>query len=182
MKKLRFIAYIFVVIILVSCNNKNNGDNERENPMLMNPWQKFDSTQYNMYLLQLDSLWNNNHSDFLYIEKTGFLKKNFGQIVHMLGTPENIISKELEYGFERVGPHKDFCMFGVTMYVSSEGILAENQRCYRCAMILNTPHSNIMEVSWRDSLQYVELYFLVTAHDTVAFDGFKAGPSFHWLP
>lgn len=182
MKTNRFLAYILGAVILALCKNKINGVAESENPMSMNPSQKYDSIQYNLYLAHLDSLKFNNHRDFCYIEQTDFRDMTYRQVVNKLGEPESVLTKELEYGFVRIGTSIDSYIFGVTMYISSEGVLAENQRCYHCAKILNTPHSNIMEVTWRDNSQYVELYFLVNAHDTVAFDGFKAGSNFHWLP
>lgn len=176
-----FIASFISIFLLSSCRRQETSI-KVEDPKMMNPWEKFDSVEYANELHWRDSLWQIGKRNFVCIEKTDYLDNTYRQVIQKRGEPEFAEEKELEYGFERYGPSKDWYWFGVTMYVSSEGAFAESQRCYHCAKILNTPKSKIIEAIWRDSLSYAELYFLIKGQDTIAFDGFQARPDFQWLP
>lgn len=169
--------------LLFSCqsNTQKNGTEEIENPQSMNKGYKFDSTEYLAYVAFFDSLAEHSNSIYRRYEQSEFVNISLGAVRKRLGEPKWFETKDLEYGYE-YDEAANVYLFGVMMYLSSECVEADSPGFYRCSKLLNVPHATIVDGHWRDSTCYVELYFLVNGSDTIAFDGFKAGPDFKWLP
>lgn len=183
MKKttLLYLLPFYSLLYSCQCNTQKSGSEEIENPPSMNKGYKFDSTEYVAYVAYHDSLAQHRKSIYRKYEQSEFVNIPLSAVRKMYGEPKLFEVKELEYGYEYTDWAEGY-LFGVTMYLSSECIEADSPGFYRCSKLLNVPHATIVKGHWRDSTCYVELYFLVNGNDTIAFDGFKAGPDFKWLP
>lgn len=178
MKSFVYVFALAIIINIAGCHSNTNKTIQRKNPAEMNLGYKFDSSKYIKELAWKDSVYKN--SSFRNYEKTEFVNESLGKVKEILGTPEFEEIENLEYGF-LIDSFGDYTFgLGVCLYMSSESEIIESQSCYRCMQILNKPHSTIVKSTWRDSIRYVELYFMADGQDTIAFDGFQASPSFYW--
>lgn len=169
-------VYICMFFTNISCSRKN-----RPNPQNMNNGYLFDSIEYVRLLNKTCEISQDSNNVNRRYEFSEFVNNRLSEVLTKLGNPIYLEKKELHYGYEKPDWAQGDWVYGVDMHMNSEFIVNEDQFCYRCSIILNVAQSTIIRGVWRDSIRYVELYFLVGDHDTTAFDGIQQTANFRWM-
>lgn len=181
MKKLLF---FIVSLLFFSCIQKRTPVYEQEDPKMMNEGYLFDSAAYEAEMMEMERKYERT-VHLRTFRQLDLYDVPYYKICERFGKPIDEESFILDYGFHKRDSLDLFYHFGMLMHVNSECEPIKSQGYYRASKILNHPNMKVLRSEWRDSIfwkrdsiSYLELYFIINGKDTTLFDGFQAQPSF----
>ena len=174
MKKLLF---FIVSLLFFSCIQKRTPVYEQEDPQMMNEGYLFDSAAYEDEIMEIEMRCEKSSVSRTF-RQLNIYDVPYYKICERFGKPRLEERYNLDYGFYKKDSLDMFYHFGMVMHLNSEWEPIKSQRYYRASKILNHPNMNVLCSIWRDSVKYLELYFIINEKDTTVFDGFQTRPSF----
>ena len=174
MKKL---VFFIVSLLFFSCIQKRTPVYEQEDPQMMNEGYLFDSAAYEDEIMEIEMRCEKSSVSRTF-RQLNIYDVPYYKICERFGKPRLEERYNLDYGFYKKDSLDMFYHFGMVMHLNSEWEPIKSQRYYRASKILNHPNMNVLCSIWRDSVKYLELYFIINEKDTTVFDGFQTRPSF----
>ena len=173
--KLTLLLLLFL-FLSSNCHNKPS-TYEEEDPQTMNEGYLFDSAAYEAEIKEIEMRCEKSSVSRTF-RQLNIYDVPYYKICERFGKPRLEERYNLDYGFYKKDSLDMFYHFGMVMHLNSEWEPIKSQRYYRASKILNHPNMNVLCSIWRDSVKYLELYFIINEKDTTVFDGFQTRPSF----